>query len=410
LALDISPLRASRDFRLLMGGEMISTLGTQCALVALPLQIYERSHSAALVGLLGAFELGPMTVAALFGGALADRIDRRRLLVAAQFGIVAAASLLGAVTLAGTPPAVEVLILGGLLAGCSSLDAVTRSSMIPRIVSADRMRSALAFSYGAYQLAGIVGPAIGGLLVATLGLGGTYLVDAGSCVVMAGFAAALGGQPPPPGAEHPPIRRSIADGLRFVRGSRALSGSFVIDLTAMTFGWPRSMLAVFSVSVLHTGARGTGLLFAAMALGGTLSVVSAGWIERARRLGRIVIAVVVVWGLAIAGVGLSRALVPAMACLVVAGFADGVSAVCRSAINQIVTPDHLRGRMSAVYNLVVTGGPRLGDIEGGVVAGLTGVTTSVLTGGLACIVGAGLIAVAFPAFARFDGARYTVDA
>ena len=276
---------------------------------------------------------------------------------------------------------------------------------IPRLVPPDRLRSALAFNYGAYQLVGIVGPALGGLLVAGIGFGGSYLADAGSFLIMAVFAGALRPQPPAPGTTHPPILHSIAEGLRFVGRTRALAGSFAIDLVAMTFGWRRAMLAVLSVSVYGTGARGTGLLFAALALGGTLSVASAGWIERARALGRIVLGVVVVWGLAIAGVGLARSLAPAMACLVVAGFADGISAICRSAINQTVIPDALRGRMSAVYNLVVTGGPRLGDIEGGLVAGLTSARTSVLTGGLACIAGAIMVAVAFPALARFDGTR-----
>jgi MFS family permease len=211
--------------------------------------------------------------------------------------------------------------------------------------------------------------------------------------------------PPVAVSEHPPLLRSITDGLRFVARTRALSGSFAIDLVAMTFGWPRAMLAVLSLTVFGAGSQGAGLLFAAMALGGTLSVLSAGWIERARRLGRIVIGVVVVWGVAIAGVGLARSLWLAMALLVVAGFADGVSAVCRSAINQTVTPDALRGRMSAVYNLVVTGGPRLGDVESGLVAGLSRAGTAVFTGGLACIAGAALISLLFPELRRFDAER-----
>ena len=181
-----------------------------------------------------------------------------------------------------------------------------------------------------------------------------------------------------------------------MRRTQALLGSFAMDLVAMTFGWPRAMLPVLSLTVYHAGARGTGILFAAMAIGGTISVLTAGWIERARRLGRIVVVVVVVWGVAIAGVGIVRTLAPAFALLVVAGFADGISAVCRSSINQTITPDGLRGRMSAVYNLVVTGGPRLGDLESGLVAGLTSVTTAVFTGGLACIAGAAVVVAAFP--------------
>ncbi|HEY8763055.1 MAG TPA: MFS transporter [Solirubrobacteraceae bacterium] len=403
LALDFSPLRDSRDFRLLALGELVSTLGTQVALVALPYQVYVLSHSAALVGLLGAFELGPMIVASLFGGAIADRLDRRNVLFVAQVGIIVTASLLGAITLATRPPVLVILVVGGVLAGSVSLDAVTRAAIVPRVVPAGRLRSALAFNYGSYQLAGIVGPAVGGIVIATIGIGAGYLIDAGSCLAMAVVALALSPQPPERTHSHPPILRSIGEGLRFVRRNQALSGSFAIDLVAMTFGWPRAMLPVLSLTVYHAGARGTGLLFAALAVGGTISVLTAGWIERARRLGRIVIVVVVLWGIAIAGTGLVRAIVPAMLLLAVAGFADGISAVCRSTINQTVTPDDLRGRMSAVYNLVVTGGPRLGDVESGLVAGLTSATTSVLTGGLACILGAVAVVVGFPALERFDG-------
>ena len=401
LALDFSPLRDSRDFRLLMVGELVSALGTQVAMVALPYQVYVLSHSAALVGLLGAFELGPMIIASLFGGAIADRLDRRRVLFVAQLGIIASASLLAAITLAARPPVLVILLLGGLLAGSASLDSVTRAAIVPRVVPPGRLRSALAFNYGSYQLAGIVGPAVGGIVIAALGVGAGYLIDAATCLAMAVVALALSAQPPPTEQSRPPILRSIADGLRFVRREQALAGSYAIDLVAMTFGWPRAMLPVLSLTVYHAGARGTGLLFAALAAGGTVAVLSAGWIERARRLGRIVIGVVVLWGLAIAGLGLARSLVPAMLLLALAGYADAISAVCRSTINQTVTPDGLRGRMSAVYSLVVSGGPRLGDVESGLVAGLSSATTSVLTGGLACILGAVAIVIGFPALARF---------
>jgi MFS family permease len=342
-----------------------------------------------------------MIIASLFGGAIIDRVDRRKVLIAAQFGIIAAASALAAVTLSGRPPEALIMVIGGLLAGTSSLDAVTRSAIVPRVVPARRLRSALAFSYGTYQAAGIVGPAIGGILIAVIGIGEGYLIDAASCVAMVAAAFAISPQPPDRAERHPPILRSIAEGLRFVTRTQVLAGSFAIDIVAMTFGWPRSMFAVLSLTVYHSGSKGTGLLFAALAVGGTLSVLTAGWIEHARRLGRIVIVVVVIWGAAIAATGVVRSLGPAMVLLAIAGFADGVSAVCRSSINQTVTPDALRGRMSATYNLVVTGGPRLGDIESGLVAGLTSATTSVVTGGLACILGAGVIMLAFPALDRY---------
>jgi hypothetical protein len=277
---------------------------------------------------------------------------------------------------------------------------VTRAAIIPNVLPAGRLRTGLALNFGIYQVTGIIGPAVGGLLIAATNVGTTYVVDGASCLAMLAAAVAIAPQRPAP-AEHPPVLSSIVEGLRFVRSNRALSGSFAIDLVAMTFGMPRALFAVLSLTVYHAGASGTGALYAAVAAGATLAVLTSGWIGHARRLGRIVIAAVVAWGAAIACAGLVRNIAPAIALLAIAGFADSVSAVCRSAINQTVTPDALRGRMSAVFSLVVTSGPRLGDIESGAVAGLTSALTSVVSGGIACIAGVGLVMVAFPQLAAY---------
>jgi MFS family permease len=405
IAVDISPLRASRDFRLLVGGEVVSNLGTQAALVALPFQIFVISGSATLVGLLGAFELGPMIVVSLLGGALADRMDRRRVLAAAQVGVVAAASALAVATLQGNPPVLLILVLGGILAGSSALDAVTRSAIIPGVIGPEHLRAGLAFNYGIYQVTGIIGPAVGGLIIAASGVSVAYLIDAGSCLAMLFAALAIGPQPPHATVKRQSVKSAIGEGLRFVRSNNALSGSFAIDLVAMTFGWPRSLFAVLSLTVYHAGATGTGLMYAGLSAGGTIAVLTSGWISHARRLGRIVIVCVLIWGAAIAAMGLVRSIGVAIVLLAVAGCADAISAFCRSTINQTVTPDELRGRMSAVYSLVVTSGPRLGDIESGVVAGLTSAATSVATGGLACIIGVGAVVAAFPDLVAYDGGR-----
>jgi Transmembrane secretion effector len=400
LALDVSPVRESRDYRLLFAGQIVSNIGTQAALVALPYQIFVLSHSAVLVGLLGAFELGPMIVVSLVGGALADRLDRRLLLAIAQLAVITAAGALAAAALTGKPPVILVLVLGGLLAGGAALDGVTRTAIIPNVLGPERLRTGLALNFGIYQVTGIIGPAIGGLLISVTSVGTTYLVDAASCLAMLAAALAIAPQPPIR-ADHPPVLSSIAEGLRFVRSNRALAGSFAIDLVAMTFGMPRALFAVLSLTVYHAGASGAGALYSAVAAGATLAVLTSGWIRHARRLGQIVIGAVLVWGAAIALVGLVDTIVPAIALLALAGFADSVSAVCRSTINQTVTPDELRGRMSAVFSLVVTSGPRLGDIESGTVAGLTSVRVSVTSGGLACLVGVGLIMLAFPQLAAY---------
>ncbi len=402
VALDVTAVRASRDFRLLMGGESVSNLGTQAVLVALPYQIFILSHSATLVGLLGAFELGPMIVVSLVGGALIDRRDRRPVLAVAQIAMIVVTGALFAAALAGHPPVVLVLVLGGLLAGCSALDNITRGAIVPGLLGPDHLRSGLAFNYGLSQAMSIVGPGLGGLLIGVFGVSVIYALNGVLCLAPLAVALVIGPMPPVGVQEHPPVRRAIADGLRFVADSRPLAGSFLIDINAMAFGMPRALFAVLSLTVYHAGAGGTGLLYAALAAGGTLAVLTSGWLARARRLGRIVIVVVLLWGAAILGMGLVRSIAPAAVLLLAAGWADGISAVSRTTISQTLTPDRLRGRMSAVYSLVVTSGPRLGDIESGLVAGLVGALNSVLVGGAACIVGVGAVVLGFPQLAAYD--------
>ena len=404
IALDLAPLRASRDLRLLLGGEFLTGLGTQAALVALPYQIYTQTGSALLTGLLGAVELGPLVAAALLGGAIADRTDRRLLLLGVQAGLVAAAATLAAAAIAGEPPVWALYLLAAAVAGFGSLEGVVRTAIVPNLVAPEHLRPALALSFGLYQLTAVVGPGAGGLLIAAADVEGAYAVDALSCLAMLAAAWRMGPQLPHGrrDGDKPPIVRSIAEGLRFVRGSPALKGSFAIDLVAMTFGMPRALFPVLSVSVYGTGAAGTGVLFAAVSAGATVAALTTGWLGHARRLGRIVICAVLAWGLAIAAVGVVGTLWLAALLLAIAGAADSVSAVCRSTINQTVTPDALRGRMSSVFMIVVTSGPRLGDVESGLVASLSSARFSVLSGGLACLAGVAAIVVAFPALLAYD--------
>jgi MFS family permease len=408
---DVTPLRASRDLRLLVAGNVVSGMGTQAALVALPFQIYTQTGSAFLTGLLGLVELGPLVVMALVGGALADRLDRRRLLLADQLAIVLTAALLALGAFLGSPPLVALYVLGGLLGGFGAVQNVVRSSIIPNVVEPELLRSAIALNFGLFQLTYVVGPGLGGLLIGALGVGAAYTVDAVSCLAMVAAALRMSPQPPRGAAERPErVLRSIAEGLRFVGRNQALTGSFACDLVAMTFGMPRALFPVLAVSVYGAGAEGAGLLYASVAAGATVTALTTGWLARARRLGVLVVAAVAVWGAAIAIAGLARSLWLAAALLAIAGAADSVSAVCRSAINQTVTPDHLRGRMSSVFSLVVASGPRLGDVEAGTVAALGGVRFSVVSGGLACIAAIGVVALAFPALIRFDAEHDVAEA
>jgi MFS family permease len=406
IAVDLSALRASRDLRLLVLGNWLTGLGTQAALVALPFQVYEQTRSAFLTGLLGAVELGPLIGFGLLGGGLADRIDRRRLLLLDQVALVlCAAALAVLIWQPGDPPLLGLYAFAGLLAGFGAVQNVARTAIVPNLVDPVHLRSALAVNFGLFQLTLVVGPALGGVLIGWLGTGAVLAIDAVSCLAMVAALIPMAPQPPHQVEERPPVLRSIGEGLRFVRSKEALMGSFAIDLVAMTFGMPRALFPVLAVSVYHAGPEGTGVLFAAVSAGATVAALTTAWLEHARRLGLIVLWAVIVWGATIALAGLAGSIVVAAILLAAAGAADSVSAVCRSTINQTVTPDALRGRMSSVFSLVVTSGPRLGDIESGAVAGLAGVRFSVTSGGLACIAGALAVVAAFPALLRYDAER-----
>jgi hypothetical protein len=400
--LDITALRRSRDYRVLELGAIVSGLGTQAALVAVPYQVYVLTHSTALVGLIGAAELGPTVLVSLFGGAIADRVDRRRILLVAQIGTALSASALAALAFAGHPPVWLIFVLAALLAASGTLDFLARSSMIAGLAG-EWLRSAIAFNFGMNQVTAIVGPGLGGVLIgATGGVGWVYAIDAVSVVATIFAALTIAPQHPHGAVRGEPILASVAAGLRYVRSSNALLGSFVIDLFAMTFGMPRALFVVLSLNVFHAGAAGAGLLYAAVSAGAAIAALTNGWLAHARWIGRITIAMVLIWGAAIAAAGAVSSLALAAIFLAVAGAADSISAVCRTTIAQLVTPDAMRGRMSAIFGLVVTGGARLGDIESGTVASLTTPRISVLSGGLACVASVGFVLAIFPGLARFD--------
>ena len=248
----------------------------------------------------------------------------------------------------------------------------------------------------------MIGPAVGGVLIGAFGVGPRTRSTPSAAWRWCGRWWPWARSPHCTGDGAIGVRRSIADGLRFVRGNEALVGSFVVDLVAMTFGMPRALFPVLAVSVYHAGAEGTGLLFAAVSAGATVAALTTGWLEHARRLGPDRAVGGRRRGAAIALAGLAGSLALAAVLLAIAGAADSVSAVCRSTINQTVTPDAMRGRMSSVFSLVVTSGPRLGDVESGAVAGLTGPRFSVASGGLACMAGVAVVAVMFPALVHYD--------
>jgi MFS family permease len=396
----------SRDFRLLLVGGVVNRVGSQLTLVALPTQMYLLTESPLLVGLIGFVEFVPFALLSLFGGAVADRYDRRWVLAVSQAAMALTTAGLAAVTFAGATTAAVLFAFAAVAGAATAFDGPVRTALEIQVIPREHIRSAVSLGYGVSQVSNVAGPAVGGLVIAWLGFAWAYAVDAVTFLALIVAALLIRHRAPGDRTAHEPVLRSIVAGLRFAVAERALLGSFVIDIVAMTFGMPKALFPVLSLTVFDAGVAGTGFLLSALAAGALVAALTSGWLTGVRRLGRIVVAAVVVWGLAVAVAGVVGTFAAALVCFAVAGAADSVSAVCRSTILQTVTTDEMRGRMSALFMLVVGGGPYVGDVESGAAAALFGVRPAVVSGGILSSVGAVLVALLCPQLYRFDSEDY----
>jgi MFS family permease len=405
LAIDITPLRRSRDFRLLWGGELLSQVGSQITLIALYWQVFQLTHHSSLaVGLVGLAQLVPMLFVSIGFGPQIDRRDRRHLLLFAQSGLMCASILLFIGARIGNPPLVLVYGAAALSAAFLSISMPTRGAMTPRLVGDELVPQAAALNQVMWNGAGLVGPAVGGVVVAQLGLSWAYGLDVVSYVAALTAAILIHSQRPLPieGEEPETGSRAVLSGLRYLKGKRVLQSTFTVDIVAMVFGMPRVLFPVLAETTFHAGPIVVGMLFAAPALGAILGAATSGWIRVVRRRGLAILVAVTLWGAAVAAFGLVGSnLGLALAFLVIAGGADVISAVFRNAMQQLIVPDGIRGRISAINIFVVAGGPRLGDLESGLVASIFTPTVAVVSGGLLCLAGVGVIAAKVPRFARW---------
>ena len=410
LFLDTAPLRLDRDYRWLWSGQVISGIGNQITRVALPFQVYVLTGSTLAIGALTLFQLVPILLFALGAGSLADAVDRRRLLMVTQAGLAVCSLSLMLLALGGNPPIPALFAVAFVAAGLGAVDQPTRSSAIPRLVPKERLPAAIALNQLNFQTASIIGPAVGGVLIATVGIAGAFAVDVVSFAATLIALFAIHPLPPLGGAARPGLA-AIAEGLRFARKRRAILGSFVIDFNAMVFGMPTSLFPVLALDVFQVGPGGFGLLAAAPAVGSFLGALLSGWVSSVRRIGRAIVLAVVGWGLAITAFGLLTFAFPlAWICLALAGTADVFSAVFRSTLVQLETPDNLRGRVMSIHGLVVTSGPRIGDMEAAVVAAFVGPQAAVVSGGVLCLLGVAAIARSFPELVGHTIRRHAVPA
>lgn len=396
LFLDTAPLREHREFRLLWLGQVVSGMGNQITRIALPFQVYVLTGSTIAIGALVLAQLIPILVFSLGAGSVADAVDRRRLLLITQAGMALTSLALVALALAPSPSLVAIYGVAFLAAGLSSVDGPTRSAAIPRLVTPAHLPAAIALNQLNYQAASVVGPAIGGLLLATIGLAGAYAVDALSFGASLAALLVIGPLAPIGRVTRPGIA-AIREGLRYAADRRVILSTFAIDLVAMIFGMPTALFPVLALDVFRVGPIGVGLLAAAPGVGAFVGALLSGWVSGVRRTGRAVALAVIVWGLAIVGFGLATFSFPlALFLLAIAGAADVLSAVFRSMIIQLEAPDQLRGRVMSIHMLVVTSGPRMGDLEATGVAAVFGAQISVVSGGLLCLLGVAAVARAFP--------------
>lgn len=403
-AIDLTPLKVSADFRRLFVGQAVSEFGTQITLVAVPYQVYVETRSTAMVGLLALAEAVPLVVFPIVGGAIADAVERRRMLMVAH-ALTATLSVVLAVNSLLPEPKVWILFAFSFLwASAYSLYSPALRAWPARLLTPDLYTSALALEVVYYQSAALTGPVLAGVLIATVGVQYAYILDAVSYLAV--IVALAGMHPSPPTAERLSVGWfAIKEGLRFLRGKQVLQGTFWIDLNAMIFGLPVALYPAFVLDVLDASPAVLGLLYSAEALGALVVALFSGRAKHVRRQGLVTIIACMCWGAGIVGFGFAESLWLALLFLMLASASDMVSGLYRDAILKTVTPDEMRGRLEGISLAVVGTGPSLGNAEAGLLASVTNVPFSIKFGGIACIIGAGLLALVLPRYRRYDAAN-----
>jgi MFS family permease len=400
--LNLAPLRKHRDYRLLYTGQLVSMFGSMITYVAVPYQVFELTHSSLVVGMLGAAQLVPLLLFALLGGAYADAMDRRKLLIASEVVMTLGSLTLSLNGLLSHPSVVLIFVVGAAMSATNGFHRPALDAMTPRLVDREDLTAVSALNFFRFSISAICGPALGGLCMAALGYPMTYMVDVASFVVSLVALALIRKMPPADTVGRPGIG-SIIEGLKYALSRPELIGTYVVDIVAMTFAMPMALFPAMAVN--WGGARAAGWLYSAMSFGSLFTTIFSGWTSHVKRHGAAVVIAAAVWAIAIVFVGLSPRLPLAVACLAVAGAADSVSGVFRGTIWNETIPGELRGRLAGVEMISYLSGPLLGNARAGWVASMSSITTSVVSGGLTCFVGVLLCVPLLPAFWKYRADR-----
>ncbi len=399
-AVDVTPLRASRDFRFLYAGTAVSQFGSAFTTVAVPFQLYALTGSTLAIGLFGAVAFVPLLVLNVVGGAIADKVERRRWIVGCQvLGLVTAAGLAANASL-HRANVVVIFVLGTVNICAFALGAPAERASIIRVVGREHVASAMALKAVSGSIAHVAGPALAGVIIAWVGPQWTYAGDAVTFALAALLIAGMRPLHPQIVGGHPTFHL-VLDGLRHLRGEPVLLGSFASDLNAMVFGLPVALFPAVAATRFPEHPAVLGLLYSAPFVGSLVASTASGWSRRVTRHGLVVTVSIVGWGLAMAVFGLVDGVVLSLAALAVGGAADMISGISRQALLQLASPPELVGRMEGVGMAVWTSGPRLGELESGLVAAATSPSFAIVSGGVACVVVMLGLARALPGFVTY---------
>jgi len=398
MLIDLSPLRRHRDYRFVFGGQFVSALGSFLTYVAVPVQIYDLTKSSAMVGLLGTVQLVPLALTALWGGAFADAIDRRRLLRWCEVLLMCCSLGLVANSLLPHPGIPLLFAIAAFMSAVSGFHTPALESLTPRLVAAEDLPAVSALTSLRGTTAMIGGPAVAGVCIATLGLPATFGLDAATYAFSLVMLTAIRAMPPAQDAQ-PAGFGTILEGLRYAASRPELIGTYVVDIVAMTFAMP---MAVFpALATQWGGSYAVGYLYSAMSVGGLLITVFSGWTRNVRRHGAAVILAALSWGVAIVGLGYATSLTIAVVFLMFAGAADMVSGIFRMTIWNETIPSHLRGRIAGIEQISYMTGPLLGNARAGFAAEQFGLARSIVWGGIICAAGVAACIPLVPAFWRY---------
>ena len=400
LRVDTTPLRQSRDFRLLFWAGTVFYLGGMVTYVALPYQLYTLTGSNFAVGALGIVELVPLVVFGLYGGALADHVDRRRMLVLAGAAQVVLTGLLAVNAFLPDPRAWPIYVLGALLAVAQSLQRPSKEALEPRTVEHGQIMAASALSSLGVQVGLLAGPAVGGVLLAAFGVGWCFVVNVAALLVATALFAAL--RPyPVTDRSNPPSLRGIAEGVGYALRRRDLLGTYVVDMVAMFLAMPTVLYPALVEDVFDQPAL-LGLLYSVGTIGSLLATLTSGWTRHVHHHGRAVMVAAMAWGAAVAAAGVASSIVWVLVLLTLAGAADMISGIFRSTVWNQTIPDHMRGRLAGIEMLSYSLGPLGGQARAGLVADAWTVRGSIASGGLLCVVGVGAVGLWLRDFWAYD--------